>query len=304
MTTIPGTQLQAAALAAKDGDVFTVTSDCPGFSLTGKTFPKGIVIENGVFTGPVVLNNCHRVTLRNTRHVSSGDKLAKNGVTAASSRDITIQGAKFEGNARSVVWSKASNFALLDSSFVGMTIDAVDVALSRVGLLARLKISGTNQVDPMAHCDGIQLWSRATDIPTADITIEDIDVTSKSQGVSAFNHMRLYLKGTRVYDRATNTFRTLTADEWLDDGGFDRLIWRRIAVLGGFPQGINMSDARNSVLENCHVQTIPGSLYQARIAIGTRTTLTSFCGNSHAAYTVPSGGVKKGWTQPACPAGV
>lgn len=301
MTTVPGTGLYAALVAAKAGDVLTVTSDCPGLSLSGKHFSSPVVIEKGVFTGPVLLNNCSGITLRETRHVSSGDKLAKNGVIVSASKNVTIQGASFAGHSRSIIWSKASNFALLDSAFSGMTVDAVDVALSHVGILKNLTISGTNQVDPLAHCDGIQLWSRATDIPTGDITIEDVDIASKSQGVSAFNHMRSYLKGTRVYDRAKGMYRILAADEILDDGGFDRLVWRRIKVLGGYPQGINMSDARNSVLENCHVHTLSGSPYQARIAVGTRTTLTSFCGNSYAAYTAPGGGLKRGWSQPACP---
>jgi len=95
----------------------------------------------------------------------------------------------------------------------------------------------------------------------ADIVIRGNVMEGEMQGIFLGNHVR---KG-------------------VDDGGFDRITIENNEVTVSFPQGIGLFDARDSVVRNNTVRTIPGSTLPngKRVRANLRVTGTGnrVCGN-------------------------
>lgn len=155
---------------------------------------------------------------------------------------IELDANAFSGFKSALVLGKVTGFRVANNTFTAMRSDGIDLAESRDGLVEGNQCSGT-VIRDLEHPDCIQLWSRPTSPPTADIVIRKNKVEGNTQGISLFNHVR----------------------DGVDDGGFDRITIEDNEVNVSYPHAIAGGDMRDSVIRNNHVKTYPGTRWHAAI---------------------------------------
>lgn len=197
------------------------------------------------------------------------------GVRFRASQRVSVTASQFYSFKTALIFDHTDGFQALTSRFSRMRSDGIDVAQSWHGLVEGNAFDGTRITGP-EHPDAVQLWSRPDAAPTAHIIVRRNKAFGDTQGFSGFNHQRLNSAGVLV-----------------DDGGFDDILIEWNTVVGGFPQGIDLTDARASTIRNNSVETLPGAKYQAKINVvgGSVTT----CGNT----TGPGAG-RKALADPPC----
>lgn len=166
------------------------------------------------------------------------------GVLIAQSEGIEVADSKFAGLKNGVVMSRVAKFRILRNTFEGQRSDGINVGEGREGLIEGNECRGT-KIRDNEHPDCIQLFSRPTSPPTADITIRRNKATGPTQGIGMFNKVR----------------------DGVNDGGYDRILIEENELNVGFPNAIGLIDARASIVRNNRIETFPGSQYQARIAV-------------------------------------
>jgi hypothetical protein len=164
------------------------------------------------------------------------------GVFAARSAGVTVEGGEFAGFKTGIVLSKIAGFSLTRNRFSLMRSDGIQVGEGRSGLIEG-NICGETRIRDQEHPDCIQLWSRPTSQPTADVVIRGNRARGKMQGIGLFNHVR----------------------NGVDDGGFDRITIEDNVVAVGYPHAIALYASRDSVVRNNNVETLPGSKWRAGI---------------------------------------
>lgn len=193
------------------------------------------------------------------------------GVFVVQGSGITVEDGSFAGLVSGIALSKVSGFRLVRNQFSHMRSDGIQVGEGRRGLIEANTCNATRIRDE-EHPDCIQLWSRPTSLPTADVVIRGNRATGKMQGIGLFNHIR----------------------NGVDDGGFDRVVIEDNEITVGYPQAIAILDGRNSVIRNNRVETLPGSRWRASINL--RGDVRR-CGNK-----VGAGGGTPGQTDKRCDA--
>lgn len=193
------------------------------------------------------------------------------GVLIAQSEGIEIADSRFSGLKNGVVMSRVSGFRVLRNTFAAQRSDGVTIGEGRSGLIEGNECRDTKMRDN-EHPDCIQLFSRPTSPPTADIIIRKNRASGATQGIGMFNHTR----------------------DGVNDGGFDRILIEDNDLNVGFPNGIGLTDARDSIVRNNRVETFPGSKYAARISIRGSGDVKR-CGN-----VVKGGAGKSGETDRTC----
>lgn len=156
--------------------------------------------------------------------------------------DVIVSGCAFFSYRTGLVLNRVASFRVEDSGFARMRSDGITIGESREGVVRRNVFHGT-RITGEEHPDAVQLYSRPTSAPTADITIENNVVVGETQGFCGFNHVRA----------------------GVNDGGFDRIRIRNNKVVGGYPHGIALVEARHSEVTDNHVETYPTSKYRASI---------------------------------------
>lgn len=199
---------------------------------------------------------------------ADGAGLRFDGVSGAE-----VSGSSFAGFKTGLTFSETSDFKAIGNHFTRMRSDGIDVALSRRGLIEG-NVCDATRILTVEHPDCVQMWSRPTAPPTADITIRRNKAVGETQCFSGFNHVR----------------------DGVDDGGFDRITVEGNICAGGDPQGIGLYAVRGLVLKNNTVSTLAGSEFQTKINLGPDTTVTLRCGN-----VVEPGAGRKGVVDPPCP---
>lgn len=180
------------------------------------------------------------------------------GVFVVRGAGVKVEGGVFRGFKSGVVLSRVEGFRLARNAFTYMRSDGIQVGESRKGLI-EANTCGDTRVRDKEHPDCIQLWSRPTSPPTADVTIRGNRAKGDTQGIGLFNVVR----------------------NGVDDGGFDRILIEDNDVLGGHPHGIALMSGRDSIVRNNRVDTIPGSRWRTSInLVGGDVTR---CGNKVAA---------------------
>jgi hypothetical protein len=167
------------------------------------------------------------------------------GVFIVGGLNVQISDNKFQGFKSGIVLTRVDRFRLSNNEFRLMRSDGIQVAESHMGAIEQNRCLETHIRDK-EHPDCIQMWSRPTSPPTADIVIRKNTVVGLTQGVGLFNHVR----------------------DGVDDGGFDRITIEDNDINGGLPQGIGLMSGRDSVVRNNRVATLPGSKYLTNIIIG------------------------------------
>ncbi len=223
--------------------------------LTRRAWTPAIIIEAGdARLSSIVMRNVAGVTWRGGNF--EGGDVIPHAVKVNSSQRIDFENARFSRYVRNGIgYGEVSDSRLIGNSFKDMGSDGIDIALSR-----RILVDGTTCLDfkpfPGAHPDCIQLWSRPTAPPTADITVINTVATGDVQGVSAFNHVR----------------------NGVDDGGFDRIIFANNDVRTMVARAITLMDCRDCVVRDNFVDTWPGARLRARLEV-VRGGRTLQCGN-------------------------
>ena len=191
------------------------------------------------------------------------------GIFMIGGSNIEIARNALAGFKSGVVLSRVDDFKLRENTFTEMRSDGIQVAESRNGLVEGNTCGGTRIRDG-EHPDCIQMWSRPTSPPTADIIIRRNQIGGGTQGIGMFNHTR----------------------DGVDDGVFDRILIEDNDIEVGYPNAISLKSGRDSIVRNNRVRTLKDSKFRASINTGPGVTR---CGN-----TVSSGAGKSGEKDPTC----
>lgn len=194
------------------------------------------------------------------------------GTLIYQSENVEVSDSQFSGLKTGISVGRTEGFRFLRNTFSFQRSDGINIGESRKGLIEGNECRDTRRRDT-EHADCIQLFSRPTSPPTADIVLRKNRVTGMTQGIGIFNHTR----------------------DGVDDGGFDRIVIEENDIHVGFPNGIGLTDARDSIVRNNRIRTYPGAEYRASIAIRGRGSVQR-CGNE-----VAPGVGKSGDKDPPCP---
>ena len=164
-----------------------------------------------------------------------GGDAERQGVSIQKADHLVIDGATMRHYSRvGIGIGSSSDLRIVNNVFSDMGSDGVDVALSRRIVLDHNRCVDTHPTDG-AHPDCIQLWSRPSEPPTADIVITNNDATGATAGFTAFNHVR----------------------NGVDDGGFDRItIENNHAKVSAF-HGVTVYGCRDCIIRHNRVETLP-----------------------------------------------
>ncbi len=169
-----------------------------------------------------------------------GGSVERAGFGIQKSDHIEIDGATLRRYLRvGIGMGSTSDARIVNNVFTDMGSDGIDIALSRRVVADHNRCVDTHPTDG-AHPDCIQLWSRPSEPPTADITITNNDATGDTQGFTAFNHARP--------DKAGNM---------VDDGGFDRIRIENNHARVSTYHGVTVYSCRNCVIRHNRVETLP-----------------------------------------------
>ena len=234
-----------------------VFNDVSGIQIEGGTFRlppprvderKGLT-DFGVAARMVRMN---RITLRNVTFEGPGTaadvpepKFGQGyGLFIDQSSDVEVSGGAFSGLVSGVMLRKVRGFKVARNTFRSMRSDGVQVSESQGGSIEENNCKLT-RIRDSEHPDCIQLWSFSTSQPTGDVVIRRNSAEGHTQGIGMFNHVR---KG-------------------IDDGGFDRILIEENDMAVSYSHGIAMNAARDSIVRNNRVRTLPGAQHQAKINI-------------------------------------
>lgn len=230
-----------------------------------------------VFGYATRFDNAKRITLIDNRFSGPGASASSPdgpygegyGVFVVTGSDVEVTNGRFKGLKNGIVLSRVQGFKVTLNQFSAMRSDGINVAESRRGVILD-NICGATRIRDQEHPDCIQMWSRPTSPPTADVVIRGNRAEGMTQGIGLFNHVR----------------------DGVDDGGFDRILVEDNEMTVGYPHGISLGSGRNSVVRNNRVSTYPGAKYRASINTGPGVLR---CGN-----TVAPGAGKPGQVDSAC----
>lgn len=218
---------------------------------------RNVRVTQGRFVGP-------SATGENTLPYGEGY-----GIFMVGGSDIEITGNVLAGYKSGIVLTRVDGFKLRENTFTEMRSDGMQVAESRNGLIEANTCDGT-RIREGEHPDCIQMWSRPTSPPTADMVIRGNRIFGSTQGIGMFNHVR----------------------NGVDDGGFDRITIEDNEIEVGYPNAISLKSGRDSIVRNNRVRTLKGAKFIATINVGPGVAR---CGN-----TVGSSGGRRGETDPKC----
>lgn len=171
--------------------------------------------------------------------VFDGGDVERSGIGATGDH-VTVDGTTMSHYTRNGVgMGKMSDARITNNVFTDMGSDGIDVALSRRVVIDHNRCTDSHPT-PGAHPDCVQLWSRPSDPPEADITITNNVAIGSTQGFTGFNHIRPDANGTPT-----------------DDGGFDRIVIENNTAKVSYYHGISLYNCRKCVIRNNHVETLP-----------------------------------------------
>ena len=248
--------LQRVLDEARAGDTIRLgPGDYPPIEVRDRDWNPHVTVEAGTARlQSITLKNVAGLTWRGGNF--DGQDTARFGIAAEQSRRLAVENADFGHYIRvGIVVNQSTDMRLIGNRFHDMQSDGIDIALSR-----RIFIDGTRCHDfrpaPGSHADCIQLWSRPTAPPTADITVINTVAAGNMQGVTAFNHVR----------------------NGVDDGGFDRIIFARNDIRITHAQAVSVYDCRNCIVRDNYVDTWPEPHHRAHVIVG-GTSSVEQCGN-------------------------
>ena len=248
--------LQALLDNAAPGAVIRlVPGDYPAIRIGRRDWSPVVTVEAGsARLRGVVMRDIGGLSWRGG--IFDGENAVRSGIHITRASRLSIEKASFARYLRNGIGiSEVSDARLIGNNFSEMGSDGIDIALSQ-----RIFVDGTRCHDfkPTleAHADCIQLWSRPTAPPTADITIINTVAAGDMQGVTAFNHVR----------------------HGVDDGGFDRIILANNDIRITYAQALSLYDCRDCIARDNFVDTWPQAHHRARVVVQGNSSVVQ-CGN-------------------------
>ena len=248
--------LQGLLDNAAPGDVIQLVSgNYPEIRLSRRDWSPAVTVEAGTARlRGVVMSDVAGLSWRGG--IFDGENIVRNGINITRGQRLSIERASFTRYLRNGIGlSEVSDARVISNNFSEMGSDGIDIALSR-----RIVVDGTRCHDfkptPGAHADCIQLWSRPTAPPTADITVINTVAAGDMQGVTAFNHVR----------------------DGVDNGGFDRIIFANNDIRITYVQALSLYDCRNCIARDNFVDTWPQAHHRARVVVHGNSSVLQ-CGN-------------------------
>ena len=241
--------LTAQIVRARPGDTLRLA---PGsydiIRIAGRSWAPPLIIDgHGATIKGIALNQVDGITFDGGTIDNTGERTR--GVDLVKSRHIKVTNMTVTGVFKGVVMAESQDIAITHVKFTGVRSDGINIALSQRVLIdsnvctdfhpikAVFDAAGVRLRDG-DHPDCIQAWSRPTAPPTADLTITNNRVDGDMQGIGLYNHVR----------------------DGVDDGGFDRVVITGNVLRVGYPVGIALGSARNSVMRDNSAVAIPGSV--------------------------------------------
>jgi hypothetical protein len=186
------------------------------------------------------------------------------GFGVRASRDISVKSGDYSGFLRNgVVIASSSEVDIIGNHFHNMGSDGIQIAESRRMIVADNRCEDFKPIEK-AHPDCIQLWSRPTNPPTADIVIRNNYMKGSMQGIGLFNHVR----------------------NGVDDGGYDRItVIGNDVSIGDFYHGIALYGCRGCLVRDNKVVTLPNKNPKIRawIRFDEASTVVA-CGNTVSSF--------------------
>lgn len=222
---------------------------CPPIAITGRTYNPPVTIDaTGAALTRVDLNTVSGIIWHGGEF--SGTNTVSSGFAVTSSDHVALESATLHNYLRNnISFSNSSDFRITNNVMSHSGADGIDIALSRRGL-----IDGNVCSDPDtttgSHPDCVQLWSRPTAPPVADIAIVGNTATGAMQGFNGFNHVRPDATGKMV-----------------NDGGFDRITVVGNTAAVSYPDGIYFTDCRSCVFFGNHFVTPKGAAHWTNFVV-------------------------------------
>jgi hypothetical protein len=259
VTATPGT-VEALINAARGGDrIVLAPGDYAPLSIKGKTWSPALTVEAAAGRMKHVEFNYVSGIVWHGGTFDGGDTIT-NAFGAGHSDHVTVDGLRMSHYTRNnISLGESSDARIVNNLITDSGSDGIDIALSRRVLVDHNECRDTNPT-PGAHPDCIQMWSRPTAPPVADITITNNTVSGDTQGITGFNHIR----------------------DGVDDGGFDRIRVEDNKVAVKQWHGITLTNCRSCVVRRNRVDTIPNGRIQAWIKF--IESDVEACGNVISAY--------------------
>ena len=191
------------------------------------------------------------------------------GIQINRGEGIEIARSQFVGLRTGIGVARISDFRFLNNRFAALRADGINAGEVRKGLIEGNECRDTRVSGP-EHADCIQLYSRPSSPPTADVVIRKNRARGHMQGIGIFNHVN---KG-------------------VNDGGYDRILIEDNDIEVLFPNGIALMDSRDSIIRNNRVRTADGAKHRTDIRFRGEPKR---CGN-----TVAAGAGRPGVVDPPC----
>ncbi|MBH0111342.1 right-handed parallel beta-helix repeat-containing protein [Novosphingobium sp. YJ-S2-02] len=227
------TTIEQVIARAKDGEVIELEAkDYGEILIKGHTWAKPVTIraQPGTHgTLKIVKSQGVNVTGGDFGHIEKGYAMHVH-----LSKNVNISDVSLTAAPRGLVISRSQNVSVSKARITEMRIDGINVAASQHVTIVDSSCARFNT--GKAHPDCIQLWSDPKrGGTTKDVTLLRNRSDGNMQGFTAFNHVR----------------------DGVDDGGFDRLVFRDNWVTGYYPNGVAVYDCRNCDISNNTAVTPP-----------------------------------------------
>ncbi len=236
VTTATPDSIVAALDHASAGDTIRLApGNYPVIEVRDRRWSPPVVVEaSAAQLRTVHLNGVSGLTWRGGTFDGGGVERAGFGI--GKSDHLEIDGATLRHYLRvGIGLGSVSDARIANNSFADMGSDGIDIALSRRIVVDHNRCVDSHPTDG-AHPDCIQLWSRPSAPPTADITITNNEAIGDTQGFTAFNHVR----------------------DGVDDGGFDRLVIENNHAKVSTYHGVTVYACRGCTIRHNRVETLPG----------------------------------------------
>lgn len=241
------TTFESAFAAAKPGDTIRlVAGRYPLTTIRSRTFNPPIKIDAAAATlTGMVFRDVSGV--RWTGGVFDGSVLKVKsqtdyGIAAYGGTNLTVTGANFNALLAGIVFERIAGGEISNNGFMAMRSDGIDLVGSRSIMVAYNTCHNFN-VEPGAHPDCVQSWSRPGEAPVADIQVIGNTAVGTMQGLSFFDG-------------------TLGG---LPMGGYDRITISNNSVVTTQANGIAAYGCRGCVVRNNIVNSLPDYIYVAQL---------------------------------------
>ena len=262
----PATFPAQLAIAQPGDRIVLAPADYGNVGLRDRVYPVPLVIDAGAARLHLEVDNVTGLAITGGDFTASaGVDLATSngpdgwGARVSGSHNVSFANPMFSGAVRGLMIDRSTDVAVTDATLVRIVSDGIDVANSQ-----RVAVTGSicSQFSPRDgdHPDCVQLWSSPGALPTADVKIRDnIAVGPGMEGFSGFNHPDI------------------------GQLGFDRITITGNLVVGDYPEGVALYDARNSRVIGNRVWTLPGAKFRTRVNVERCKPRCSVRGNKEGA---------------------